>query len=351
MYLITHYRTLYDTNPQATRTYSWSDLTAALSSFIETPDKFSVAGFGGHTLHPNMKRGVEAVSQVTLFVFDVDAGTPEDLDHCEMLLRGDNVAAHFYSSHSHTPAKPAFRLVIPPNRLVTPAEYPGLRAALIDRYKIPCKPNQSGDVSRFWFLPSHKPGAVPITETLDGQPLDVDALPPLPTPRRGAGRLDVETAPAVPFAPPPSPPPGLPIDTGPARKAIRARATKLARAGDPESSTKAEWLRRLLAGEALADHGSRNDTMARVCGMLVYTLPKDTPVEVHLLLIRPSLGAMILDGSKLTEEKVERMLLTAMRKRFQRDDELENWRKRIIEQKAELYASIGVRFFRPKSQE
>lgn len=339
---IVRYGSLYNVIPLRSESLTWDEVVSLLTSSIETPDKFQVPGFGAHTLN-TPRRNVSSVTSVTMFVFDVDAGTVADVGECERLLREANQAAHFYSSHSHTAAKPAFRLVLPVTRPVTPAEYSGLRAALIHRFKIPCKPEQSGDTSRFWFLPSHKPGAAPVFETLPGNPVDVDALAPYAPPRPASfpgprGREAVVSR--RDFVPPPEPEPGTPVDVAGLREKIQARATRLNRSPDPDEKSKGRLLGRLLAGEPLAEHGARNETMARVAGMLAWTLPEDTPLSVYLVLIRPSLNAMVADGSKLTEDKVERMLVTALKKRTTTKLDIEEFRRSVLEQKAEFLASL-----------
>lgn len=356
---ITRYSALFNTAPSETADQSWSEVTHLLSQFVSAPSKFSVGGFGGHVLQPPTRpctdhtehgrsvtkadahRCERCVVSVTLFVFDVDAGTPEDIGECERLLRQSNLAAHFYSSHSHTATKPALRLVLPPSRAMSSEEYPGLRARLIHDLKIPCKPEQSGDSSRFWFLPSHRPGATPIFETLGGNPVDVDALTPLAIrPRRSNPNINPLST--TEWSPPPEPPPGTPFDMRPIREALEGRASRLAKQADAESKQKAVWLRRLLAGEALADHGQRNETTARVCGVTIFALPtyKEIPVSIFMNLIRPSLNAMVRAGSKLTEEKVERMFVSALKKRAANSLDIEQFRRLHLERKAALVSSL-----------
>lgn len=307
---ISRYPSLTGTRVSAVEDLTWDRVVTLLSTFTVTPDKLSVPGFGAHVLRGS-HRAATAVDVVTAFVFDVDAGTPEDIGVMEARLREANQAAHVYSSHSNTPANPALRLIIPPTRDIQPHEYKAIRLHLIERYAIPCKPEQSSDVSRFWFLPSHPPGRTPLFETYPGNPFDVDDLT---IPKVATRRSFVtQTTPRGPFVPPPEPPPQAPVDLAPLRKKLEERVERCVRSTDRKELGAA--LKRLLEGAALAESGARNETTMRVCGAMVYALPRDTPLSVLLLIIRPSLNAMVADGSKLNEDKVTRMLLTAMEKR------------------------------------
>jgi len=99
---------------------------------------------------------------------------------------------------------------------------------------------------------------------------------------------------------------------------VKQRRRVLAHRTDPKAREKGELLQRLLNGEPLAEHGRRNDSTTKVAGMLAYTL-SDAPVSALLALMRPSLNAMVAAGSKLTEDAVERMLLSAMRRKAETD--------------------------------
>ncbi len=332
---LTDYAGLYLTEPLSATDYTWGALVQRLTQFVEATDKYRVAGFGAHVLKPNSTRGVEAVIAVTAAVFDVDAGTVEDVGECERRLRAAGLSAHFYSSHSHTPEKPALRLVLPLSRDLTPAEYPGIRAHLITTYAIPCKPQQSSDTSRFWFYPSHPPGRTPVTETLDGAPVDVDAISATAVPRAAPRPY---LAPAD-FVPPPEPTEA--VDLTPLRERIAKRADSLQHSKDPLCKERGRTLRALLKGEPLAEDGARNETILRVCGSLAFLLP-GTPLSVFLTLLRPSLLAMRASDSWRAEPDIERMLLTAMAKRAAATTDVEELRTHILNRRAALDAKAAA---------
>ncbi len=309
----TSYRSLYAPLPSARLDMEWPEVVRYLSIFVTASDKFSVPGFGAHVLSGTTRRAA-SVERVTAFVFDVDAGTPDDVAACRASLKTAGLAAHFYSSYSNAPGKPAFRLLIPPNREMTPAEYGPNRAHLIEVHGIPCKVEQSGDASRFWFLPSHPPGGTPETLTLSGVTYEVRAFAP----------REAKPSPLTAWSPPPDPASAA-VDLTPLRERLTKRATSFGRSSAPDKKRKGEVLRRILAGTELADHGARNATMLSACGLMVYALPRETTLSVLMLLIRPSLYAMVAQGSKLTEEQVERMFLTAMEKRAAADADMDDW--------------------------
>lgn len=329
---VTFYRSLYRIDEINEREAPWTELAEFLSTHVRTADKFSVAGFGCHVLKPppdgtciaciqstkitdaeravlstKPHRHLDCVTEVTAFVFDVDVGTVPQIATTEQRLRDASLGAHFYSSHSHTSEKPAFRLLIPTTRPITVREYPALRAHLIERFAIPCNPNQSADASRFWFLPSCPPDGTPIVETLVGDPYDPGTAPK-------ELLLAPERSPLVGWQPPEDPKGA--VDIAPLRLAVLKQMERCTALGDHD---KAEALRRLINRQALAEDGHRNETTFRVCGTLGFIVPKGTSVGAVMALLRPSLNAMIAAGSKLTEEKVERMVRSAMHKKAQAD--------------------------------
>lgn len=331
----TKYRGLYDPRAQGPFIKSWLDFTAWLSVFTVTSDKFTVPGFGAHTLRPGLiTRSVDNTGLITSCIFDVDAGTPSDVAKCRAALIRDGLAAHFYTSHSHLTERPAYRLVIPVSRHLSRPAYSAVRRHLITAFAIPCKAEQSADASRFWFLPSCRPGAVGEAETLVGHAFEVDSIDLTIVPvARSAALLRAD------WVAPPEPPPGIPVDMAPLRAAIEGRITRFLRRKDPRAAP----LRNLLAGAPLAGHGERNTVTLSVCGLIAYAAPKDTPLSALLAILRPSLNAMVAAGSKLDESKVERMLISALRKRAANTTDLKDFIAHHSAHKAALDVAIGFK--------
>lgn len=332
LYEVTKYPRLYDP-PSGVGVFTWDELATWLDASRETTDKFSVAGFGAHVLRGSARRA-DLVERVTLFGFDVDAGTPPQVEESLRLLKAAGLRTVVYSSHSHCAVKPALRFLIAPSRPITPAEYPGLRRYLITQFKVPCKPEQSGDVSRFWFLPSHKPGATHHFESFGDHTFDVGAalatgiavVPTAVLAANAAGAANTWVRP---------PDPEGAVDVGPLRAQLERRCRSL--------GARAPLMKLFLAGDVLAPDGERNETMFRVAGMVAYAVPQDTPLSVLMTLARPSLLAMQAQGSKLTEAKVERMFLTAMEKRARNSVGIEEFRRRLLGAKTELDTTLKAR--------
>jgi len=328
LYQITPYVGLYDPKPRSHEALTWPQVVGFLSNHQPYPKKESTPGFGAHSLSAYGRRRIEDVKSVSLFVFDVDKGSAQDVLKTEDLLRQENQAAHFYSSYSYTPDHPTppFRLVIPPNRPVLPEEYDTARTAMIRRFSIPCDPDKCSSVAHFWFLPSHPHGQHGLTETLDGHALNVDTLlasaPPAPRLRPKA-----RSAPSQTYVPPQEPDPAAAaaVDLTPLRSAVKRHAARVKKQGDPR---KAEYLRRLLAGEPLAEHGDRNHALFVATGSVTWICP-DTPLSYFVRLFTTSLEAMMSAGSKLTYDTLERMLLTGMEGKAAQDEEFEAFKTAV----------------------
>ncbi len=104
-----------------------------------------------------------------------------------------------YTTWSHTPERPRFRVVLELSRTVTPAEQPILWRWGATRCHEAGHPIDEGcsDASRLWYLPAVQPGRIAEYRLLplDGVPLDVEAVlaeqrakeahvAPAPAPRR-----------------------------------------------------------------------------------------------------------------------------------------------------------------------
>lgn len=324
---LTRYNRLFSVVPDGHETLTWPAVIATLSTHRPYATKDNAPGFGAHTLVAGGQRRIADVESVSLFVFDVDVGTVDDILRTETLLRSAGIAAHFYSSYSYTPDHntPPFRLVIPPDRPIHPDEYDFLRAHLIERFAIPCDPKKCSSVAHFWFLPSHPHGQQGVTETLPGVPFPVDSVAPpaLRLRHRASGVRSRSTD--VTYTPPPEPSPDEPVDLTELRKKVAAHAKRVAIQGDKQ---KAEYLKRLLAGEALAEHGDRNNSLIVTTGSVTWTNP-DTPLSHFVLLFRPSLESMMAAGSSLTYDDLERMLLTGMEGKATQDAEFERLKVEI----------------------
>ncbi len=300
-YHLTHWPTLTFTSSGEGRDYLWCDLVRLLTTHIEVPSKNQAAGFTPARLIPHGPRRDSSVLEMTMFVFDADQGTHQDVADAGSRLGRANVSHIIYSSYSCSQDRAAYRIVVP---LAEPLRnlraYPALRADFIERYQIPAAEHQCKGLSHFYYLPSRPVnGPRPVAYAYQAQPL---ALPDF------AAKADRTPRPPRPFTPPPE---ADVIELGPIRTALESRYRSLARRKDSQAKDKATWLKRVLNGEALAPHGQRDVVTKRVCGMVTWAAPGH-PLSAYRALLFPSVEAMRAQGSKLTWEKVERMLLDSM---------------------------------------
>jgi hypothetical protein len=109
------------------------------------------------------------------------------------------------------------------------------------------------------------------------------------------------------------------------RVKLRQSVSGLKRSSKPEARIQHQLLEKLLDGEPLAQHGSRNQTMTSTVFHLVRRLG-DLNLAEGMALIDPSLTAMMADGSSLNRLTVARMFETAFQKvevQRQRDEHIE----------------------------
>jgi hypothetical protein len=305
---------------------TWAEFVSSFSEHVRVSDKMKAPGFGPYYLTPTHEpcrahkdgkvrvkahRCDECVKEMTLAVFDVDTGTQEDIERCEAKLEKANLSRLWYSSFSYSPEqeRPSFRLVLPFSTPLDPREWPSVRASLIYQYGIPCLVSACKGKSHFYFIPS---ASMSNTQTISFSTSGVflsHATLPKVLEQKGTKRLVALDK----WNPPAEPDPSTPIDMEGMREVITRRRNHFSR-GKVENKYKSLLLTRLLNGEPLEQHGKRNDAMTLICGIVAYAL-FDKPVSWLLALIRPSLSRMISEGSSLTEAEVERLLLTAMRKK------------------------------------
>lgn len=310
---LTVWPSLFDIDRYQTVQTSWEEVSGRLTTHLRTPDKARVGGFGPYALVPppvpcpHHKGGTRAtphrcdgcVEALDLAVFDVDAGTLEEVEACDRKLSG--LARCWYSSHSYHPdqTRPSLRLVLPLERPVPAGQWASFRRTLLHRYSIPARADQCSGLSHFYYLPSCPQGVEPVAVVESGRWLEVPDAPPLPHP----GRYALDWTPPLVQGP---------VDLAPYHEELKRRARQR------KDKDKALLLKRVLEGEPLAEHGARNTTTSRLAGTLAFVFP-EAPVEVLVHLLRPSVQAMMAAGSSLTWAEVERMCESGLRKRAEAD--------------------------------
>jgi len=115
------------------------------------------------------KGTVEARSGITL---DADHATPEFLDRVETVA---TYPYAIYSTHSHTPDQPRFRLVIPLARAVTPDEYMALARLVADEIGMDFFDDTTYEPERLMYWPScPADGEYVFIDSVGGDLLDPD---------------------------------------------------------------------------------------------------------------------------------------------------------------------------------
>jgi hypothetical protein len=152
--------------------YTWREF---IDTFVKDPEvvryKESVAGFSLASFEGN-RRTLSRVEQVHALTLDFDNGDTT-IEQAHRLLRGTSGVT--YTTFSHSPECSKLRVIYALSRPVDADEYArvwdwtankiiGAGHALDEATR---------DASRFWYLPSHRPGAAYEWQELEGAPLDV----------------------------------------------------------------------------------------------------------------------------------------------------------------------------------
>ena len=297
---------------------SVQNFLSLLTTHTAIVHKQDAPGFGPYLLHtptePCLRHGLvpmtephrcdACVRELTLAVFDVDVGTVEEIEACEDLLVGDGVLHAFYSTFSYRPEaeRPSLRLVVGLNKPIPADLWKAWRAAFIHRFAVPAALDKCSAPSHFYYAPSIPVGATwePVAVVHPGRLFPVDSLPVTrrhsfvsPNPKT----TDLDT----------SPMPAEKLEEW--RRLLEKKVRRLSR-GTATDRDKGEILRRLLAGEPLAEHGSRNQTSTRAAALVLAGWHEGT-LGGAMQLFAPSLEAMRAEGSKLDAGTVFRQLSSA----------------------------------------
>jgi len=166
--------------PQGTsKEMSWPELAEALSR-PQPGNKNELPGWSPVTFI-NDRRLQENVQRVFAFVGDVDKGGIS-IDRLRAALKPWRAFIH--STSSATPAAPKWRFVIPLSRPIdkeTFAQVWEMMRECFDAEGITLDPSACSDPSRFWYVPGNPKEGEFVHEHIDGEPFDVDSLPPRET--------------------------------------------------------------------------------------------------------------------------------------------------------------------------
>lgn len=165
---------------------TWDKLVARLKNCKRTPEttqeykamtrtqKGKVKDVGGFVggIVKNGARNSQNISGRTLVTLDIDYGTPETIAIIEDLLYG--TAWCLYSTHSHTPATPRYRLIVPLDRTVSPDEYIPIARRVADDIGIDLFDDSTYEPSRLMYWPSAPRDGEYIFKQGGGEEVDAD---------------------------------------------------------------------------------------------------------------------------------------------------------------------------------
>jgi predicted P-loop ATPase len=166
---------------------SWERLTARLGKCKRTPETVAdyramtktqrgkvkdIGGFVGGVIAGGGRRKANSIRSRALVTLDIDYGRPGTVEVVREIL--DGTAWCLYSTHSHTPENPRYRLVLPLSREVTPEEYIPIARRVADDIGIDLFDSSTYEPSRLMYWPSCPADGEFVFETGDGEPLDAD---------------------------------------------------------------------------------------------------------------------------------------------------------------------------------
>ena len=152
------------------RTYETMAEYRASAPIIRNKIK-DVGGFVGGTLSDGHRKADTIVSR-SLLTLDIDNGKETTLGEIEDFMAG--TAWCLYSTHSHTQAKPRYRLVVPLSREVTPDEYVPVARRLAAELGIEIFDPSTYEPCRLMYWPSVSQDGVFVYRDGDGDPYDAD---------------------------------------------------------------------------------------------------------------------------------------------------------------------------------
>lgn len=169
------------------RDISWQDLTGRLARAKRTPETMGdyqkmsaqqrgavkdVGGFVGGAFTGAQRKASEMKSR-SLVTLDIDYGRASTVGVVEDVMAG--TAWCLYSTHSHTPRAPRYRLVVPLSREVTPDEYVPIARRMADDIGIGLFDGSTFEPCRLMYWPSCPADADYVFRSGAGEPYDADA--------------------------------------------------------------------------------------------------------------------------------------------------------------------------------
>ena len=168
---------------------TWDDLVKKLSQSIITEETAAeyrrmtkdekaevkdVGGFVGGHIKNKGRRVKGAVEKRYLLTLDADSPEPNFLGSLNFEI-GD-LEYVIYSTHSHTPETPRYRIILPVSRAMEPDEYQAVARRIAGNIGIENFDPTTFEVERLMFWPSAPADVEPVFIHNNGAPVDVDAV-------------------------------------------------------------------------------------------------------------------------------------------------------------------------------
>lgn len=120
------------------------------------------------------RRKKENIDTRSLITLDADFADDNFLFTVELVLGGS--AYVIYSTHSHRPHKPKYRLIAPLDRTISPDEYAAVSRKLAEQIGMHYFDKTTFQAHRLMYFPSCSKDAEPVLEVYEGKPIDADAV-------------------------------------------------------------------------------------------------------------------------------------------------------------------------------
>ena len=133
-----------------------------------------IGGFVGGALVADGPRRGSTIADRCLVTLDIDYGQSDTIDVVSRALTGKHIEWALYSTHSHAPEAPRYRLVIPLTRTVSPEEYIPLSRMLADTIDIELFDDSTYEPSRLMYWPSASKDGEYVYRSGEGEPCDPD---------------------------------------------------------------------------------------------------------------------------------------------------------------------------------
>ena len=166
---------------------TWSELVSKLAeptvtnetaaeyakmSKADQGQKKDVGGFVGGYIPKNGRRIRGAVKERYLITLDADNPGEDFIVDLDMELGGMEYV--LYSTHSHTPDNPRYRVIIPVDRPMTPDEYQAVSRRIADNIGIEFFDPSTHQAERLMYWPSHPKDVEYVYQHSEGSLVSVD---------------------------------------------------------------------------------------------------------------------------------------------------------------------------------